>query len=84
MTRFTGPLIRRDTSQGVHVRALHVALWGILDALGDSPDNAHKRVAVRNHIAALRRAYPQHLDVNDVELEQWLQELDGIPQDDAL
>lgn len=84
MPRYTGPIIRRDTSRGVHVRALHVALWGILDALGDSPDNAHKRVILRNHIAALRRAYPEELDVNDAELEQWLQEIDGVPLEDAI
>lgn len=75
MPRFEGQIVRRDTSLGVHVRALHIALWAILDALPDWPSD--KRVAVRNHIAALRRAYPKELEVNDVELEQWLAEEDG-------
>jgi len=81
MPRYTGPLIRRDTSLGVHVRALHMALWAILDALPDWPSD--KRVALRNHIAALRRAYPAELEANDVELEQWLAEEDGEPLQDA-
>lgn len=75
MPRFSGPIVRRDTSLGVHVRALHIALWAMLDALPDMP--SPKRVALRNHIAALRRAYPAELDVNDVELEQFLAEEDG-------
>jgi len=77
------PIIRGSTSRGAHVRALHLALWAILDLIPDDPIWAMKRVAVRNTIALLRRAYPQDLDVNDVELEQWLAEEDGHGLQDA-
>jgi len=79
MPRFTGPIVRRDTSLGVHVRALWVCLFGVLDRL---PAGSYKAVMVRTHIAALQRAYPEYLAVNDSELQQWLQELDGIPVSD--
>jgi len=71
------PIIRGSTSRGAHVRVLHLALWAILDLVPDDPVYAGKRVALRNTIAALRRAYPGELDVNDVDLEQWLAEEDG-------
>lgn len=48
-------VIRTSTSRGAHIRALHAALSALADVY-DGP--SHKRVAIRDHLAALERAYP--------------------------
>jgi len=80
MPRFTGPIVRRDTSLGVHVRALAEVL--IADELDGLP--SERRVRLRGHLAALKRAYPQYLELNEVELSHDLQEADGTPIDEAI
>jgi len=69
---------RLDTSRGVHIRALHHVLCDMLsDAIATPrPGGA---VALRDHIAALERAYPAELGLNESELAQALAEEDGIP-----
>lgn len=82
MPRFEGPIVRRDTSLGVHVRALaELLITAIIDDADGLP--SERRVRLRNHLAALQRAYPDLLAVNEAGLEQALQELDGIPIEDA-
>ncbi len=82
MPRFEGPLVRRDTSLGVHVRALaEVLITMIIDDADGLP--SERRVRLRNHLFALQRAYPEVLAVNASELEQALKELDGVPIEDA-
>jgi len=49
------PIIRGSTSRGAHVRALAEALVALIDYLPDVP--SEQRVRLRNHLAALRRAY---------------------------
>lgn len=70
------PIIREGTSRGSHVRAVRLALLCMLDRVYDRPEDAQKRVAIRNHLAALQRAYAAELN-DDVELAQWLAEEDG-------
>jgi len=83
MPRYTGPIIRRDTSLGVHVRAL-AALLGA--SIADESDGmpSERRVRLRGHLAALRRAYPQFLELNASELAQELAEEDGETIDEAI
>jgi len=83
MPRFTGPIVRRDTSLGVHVRALAELLSAsIADELDGLP--SERRVRLRGHLAALKRAYPQYLELNEVDLSHDLQEADGTPIDEAI
>jgi len=70
---------RGSTSRGGHIRALALALATIIDFMDEVP--SPRRVALRNTLAALRRAYPE-LD-NEVDLAQYLEEQDGIPQEDG-
>jgi len=72
------PIIRGETSRGLHVRATLQALLTLLEALPDHP--SPKRVALRNTMSALLRAYPE-LD-GATDLAQAIQEMDGIPQTD--
>jgi len=73
------PIIRGDTSRGVHVRALAQALMALIDDL--SPDfPSERRVRLRTYLAMLRRSYPELHE--ETELTQWLAEEDGIPQED--
>jgi len=81
MPRFTGQLVRRDTSLGVHIRSLWCVLTDIIDFMPDVP--LDRRVALRNRRAALERAYPEFLKVNASELAQQGAEDDGIPVEDA-
>ena len=76
MPRFEGPIIRRDTSPGVTVRALAELL---MNAIADDAEGhpSERRVRLRNHLAALIRAYPEHLAINESELAQALAEEDG-------
>jgi len=72
------PIIRGDTSRGVHVRALLELMLGFLEALPDAP--SERRVRIRTHMAMLMRAYPELEGAT--ELAQAIQEMDGIPQED--
>ena len=83
MPRFTGPIVRRDTSLGVHVRALAELLRS---SIADESDGlpSERRVRLRGHLAALKRAYPQFLELNESELEQQLAEEDGDAIDEAI
>jgi len=49
------PIFRGSTSRGAHVRALAEALQVLIEDLPDVP--TEKRVALRNHLASLKRAY---------------------------
>lgn len=74
MGRETARVFRGNTSRGVHIRALAALLANaIADCEGPSP----KRVALRDHLAALVRAYPNDLELNEVELLQGFAEEDG-------
>lgn len=81
MPRFTGPIVRRDTSLGIHVRALWECLTYLIDETSLGP--SEKRVRLRTCRAMLERAYKGELDVNAVQLDQYLAEEDGIPVEDA-
>jgi len=69
------PVIRGSTSRGAHVRALALALATIIDFLPDTP--SPRRVALRNCLAALKRAYPE-LD-GEVDLAHLVEDDDGLP-----
>ena len=69
------PIIRGSTSRGAHVRAIWELLSSLIDDLPDVP--TERRVRLRTCRAALARAYPGELDVNEVELAQHLAEEDG-------
>ena len=81
MPRFTGPIARRDTSLGVHIRGLAAVLEALI---ADEADGlpSERRVRLRGHLAALRRSYPAELEINESELAQELAEEDGVPQED--
>jgi len=83
MPRFTGPLVRRDTSLGVHVRALAEVLVTMVADEADGLPSA-RRVALRGHLSALVRAYPEYLALNESELAQALAEADGDAVDEAI
>jgi len=70
-----GRFIRTGTSRGAHIRALYSALLQLEELLPPEPNP--KRVRLRNHRAALVRAYPQVLSVSEVEVLQHLAEEDG-------
>jgi len=76
MPRFTGPIIRRDTSLGVHVRALAECLMTLIaDEANGVP--SERRVRLRTHLALLIRAYPEHLAISETDLAQAIAEADG-------
>jgi len=83
MPRFTGPIVRRDTSLGVHVRALAELLAA---SIADESDGlpSERRVRLRGHLAALKRAYPQFLELSDSDVAQGLAEEDGDAIDEAI
>jgi len=67
------PIIRGDTSRGAHVRALAECLTALIDFLPDVP--SEQRVRLRNHLAALRRAYVAEFPT-ETDLAQALSEAD--------
>jgi len=78
MTRFTGTVKSRSeqsTSLGAHVRALAEVL---VTLVADESDGlpSERRVRLRGHLAALTRAYPEYLALNDSDLAQALAEAD--------
>jgi len=83
MPRFTGPIVRRDTSLGVHVRALAELLAA---SIADEADGlpSERRVRLRGHLSALVRAYPEYLALNESDLAQALAEEDGDAIDEAI
>jgi len=74
------PIIRGSTSRGAHVRALYEALTCLIDELPEVP--TERRVRLRTVRAALVRAYPGELELNEVALAQDLEESDGSPVHD--
>lgn len=64
----------RKTSLGLalHGEALANALVTILEALPDAP--IHRRVLIRQHLAALMRAYPELEAASQLDAERFLQE----------
>lgn len=70
-----GRYIRTGTSRGAHIRALYSALLELEELL--PPEPSHRRVAIRDHRAALLRAYPHCLRVSEVDVAQALAEEDG-------
>jgi len=68
------PVNRGNTSRGVHVRALADALLVLIENLPDVP--SEKRVRLRTHLAALRRAYPSELQVSEVDLAHYMEDPD--------
>jgi len=79
MPRYTGSVKSRSeqsTSLGAHVRALaYVLATMIADEADGLP--SERRVRLRDHFAALIRAYPEYLALNQSDLEQALAEMDG-------
>lgn len=67
----------RKTSLGLalHGEALANALVALLEGLPDLPD--HRRVALRQHLFALMKAYPELEARSALELEHVLNEEDG-------
>lgn len=78
------PIYKGHTSRGVHIRALYAALTELLSLRLAAPPRAGGETPLRDHIAALVRAYPHELTVNDVELAQLLAEEDGNPHEDTI
>lgn len=70
-----GRFIRTGTSRGAHIRALYSALLQLEELLPPEPNP--RRVALRNHRAALVRAYPDTLKASEVDILQHLAEEDG-------
>jgi len=83
MPRLTGPIVRRDTSLGVHVRALAEVLITLVADEADGLPSA-RRVALRGHLSALVRAYPEFLALNEAELAQAIAEADGEELEDGV
>jgi len=82
MPLLKGQIVRRDTSLGVHVRALHALLSeSIATVAGGLP--SERRVRLRGHLVALERAYPEFL-VTDTDLAQAIAEDDGEEIEDGV
>jgi len=68
------PIFRGSTSRGAHVRAIAETLVAMIDFI-DMP--SPRRVALRNTLAALKRAYPELNEV--IELEHLTEDVeDGL------
>lgn len=72
----TGRFNSSRTSRGAHalVRAVHAALVTMIEHVPDVP--SYKRVALRNHLAALNRAYRRELQLTDSDVAQIVAEMD--------
>ena len=68
------PIIRGSTSRGAHVRALAAALAALIDFMPDVP--SEQRVRLRNHLAALRRAYVAEFPTETDLAQAMAEELD--------
>jgi len=75
-------IIRTGTSRGAHIRALYSALLELEELL--PPEPSVKRVRLRDHRAALARAYPRVLRPNETDLAQHLAEEDGEDVPDTI
>jgi len=83
MPLLKGQIVRRDTSLGVHVRALASVLAALIaDEAEGLP--SERRVRMRGHLAALKRAYPEFLAVTESDIAQGLAEEDGDAIDEAI
>jgi len=83
MPLLKGQIVRRDTSLGVHVRALaELLMTMVADEAEGLP--SERRVRLRGHLSALLRAYPEFLAVNESELAQALAEVDGEAIEDGI
>jgi len=83
MPLLKGPIVRRDTSLGVHVRALaEVLITMVADEADGLP--SERRVRLRGHLSALVRAYPEYLALNESDLAQALAEADGQELEDGV
>lgn len=80
MPRFEGPIVRRDTSLGVHVRTLWCIYTDMIDFLPDVP--SERRVQMRERRAALERAYPEFLKFSATDVAQLVADEDGVPIED--
>lgn len=81
MGRETARIFRGNTSRGVHIRAIAELLANaIADCEGPSP----RRVALRDHLGALARAYPKELAFSESDLAQALAEEDGDEVPDTI
>lgn len=69
-----GHVIRTGTSKMAHIRALHRALLELIELVPAEP--SWRRVSLRDHVAALVRAYPQ-LKLGDIDVAQMCAEEDG-------
>jgi len=74
------PIIRGSTSRGAHVRAIYEVLTSLIDDLPQVP--TERRVRLRTCRAALVRAYPGELELNESALAQDLEDADGVPVED--
>jgi len=83
MPRLNGSAyLRRDTSRGVHVRALAECLMTLIaDDANGLP--SERRVRLRTHLAMLIRAYPEELAISETDLAQAIAEEDGHGHEDA-
>lgn len=61
--------LRQGTSRGAHIRALHAALCEILSIRLSRPVRPGGEVALRDHIAALERAYPVEFGTSRTTLD---------------
>jgi len=75
MPRITGPIVTRDTSRGVHVRALWWALTELIEHA-----KPHSRARLRTVRALLERAYIAEF-ATDTDIAQALAEEDNVPQE---
>lgn len=79
MPRFNGSVnLRQRTSLGpLHMaEAIADILITMIESLPEAP--TRKRVALRNHLAALMRAYPELEARSQLEAERQLAEEDGV------
>lgn len=65
---------RSGGSRLSHIRALHAALCQLVELLPAEP--SWRRVSLRDHVAALVRAYPQ-LKLSETDVAQICAEEDG-------
>lgn len=83
MSNEVGRVTTSRTSRGAHVRALYAALQEILSIRLSEAARTGGEAHLRDHIAALERAYPMYLRVTPSDIEQLVKELDDEPFEDV-
>ena len=73
------PILRGSTSLGTTIRGLYEALLH-----AESVTTGVQRRRIEEHRKALKKAYPVLLEETPSDLAQYLEELDGVPQDDTI